>query len=175
MALWAGRFVDLRPGPAALAGGMAGPLGRRHPRSRPTPTSPTRSRPEIVHRHRPTRTPSDPSTTALKGHKRVAGGWSEALPPDSRPPTHAESRLGFQRIGKRRSSATSAWHFCPTRPRITFVDWIHSPPPRPITAVWNPSRGSGPMWGSRSGGTALRNPRLPSQTPSGTTCRDRMA
>jgi len=104
------------PGPTTLAGGMAGPLGRRHARPKSTPTSPTRSRPEFIHRHRPTRTPSDSSTTALKGHKRVAGGWSEALPPDSRPPTHAEPRSGFQRIGKRRSSGTIAWHFRPTRP-----------------------------------------------------------
>jgi hypothetical protein len=148
---------------------VSAPMGI-HPKT-PAPMG----REQTMDRAGPTRIPSDPSTTALKGHKKVAGGWSEALPPERRPQSHAEPRSGFQRIGKRRSSGTIAWHFCPTRPRIALVDWTRIPPPRPITAVWNPSRGSGPIWGSHSGGTALRNPRLPSGTPSGTTCRDQTA
>jgi hypothetical protein len=47
---------------------------------------------ENVDRHRLLRTTSGLKTTALKGHKRVAGGWSEALPPERRPPKHAEPR-----------------------------------------------------------------------------------
>jgi hypothetical protein len=95
LARWAGR-CHFRPATRAYDPGWGNgwPFGPDDPRPKPTPTSPTRSRPKIVHRHRPTRTPSDPSTTALKGHKKVAGGWSEALPPDSRPPNTRRTPVG---------------------------------------------------------------------------------
>jgi len=39
--------------------------------------------------------------------------------------------------------------------------------------LWNPDRGSGRLWDRVPGVPLSRNPRLPSGTPSGTTCRDR--
>jgi hypothetical protein len=46
---------------------------------------------EDVHRHLPSRTPSGLKIAALKGHKKVDGGWSAALPPESPPLRHAVS------------------------------------------------------------------------------------
>jgi hypothetical protein len=43
---------------------------------------------EQVHRHRPLRITYGLKLAALKGLKKVAGGWSEALPPE-RPPRNA--------------------------------------------------------------------------------------
>jgi hypothetical protein len=44
--------------------------------------------PKTRHTTSPRRTPSGRKRAALKGHKRVAGGWSEAPTPGTPPPPH---------------------------------------------------------------------------------------
>jgi hypothetical protein len=126
-------------------------------------------------RHTPclTRTTSGRKTTALKGHKRVAGGWSEALPPDSPPRKTRRTPVGVPEDGETTVIGDHRTAFRQTAPRIAWVDLARIPPTRHINAVSNPDRGSGRMWNRFPGVPLLRNPRLPSETPSGTSCRDR--
>ena len=113
-------------------------------------------------------------TTALKGLKRVAGGWSAALPPERRAPIASRTPGGVPDdwettfVGGHRTAFREV--ALSRRTRLSICSYS---PTRHITALWNPDRGSGRLWDRVPGVPRSRNPWPPSGTPSGTTCRDR--